>query len=90
MLDLELFAFLLPFDIELMVDRGQRVVRGLHSRSFVRARRPDQHAPEHRRLPPAALPLDHIGVADRPRGPGDGGDRDIVRRRFRDGGVMPG
>ena len=86
MLDLELFAFLLPFDIERMVDRGQRAVRGLHGGSFVRARRPDQHAPEHRRLPPTPLPLDHTGVADRSGGPGDGGDRDIVRRRFRDGG----
>ena len=89
MLDLDLFAFLLPFDIELMVDCGQGAVRGLHGWSFVRARRPDRHAPEHCRLPPAALPLDDIGVADRARGPGDGGDRDIVRRRFRDGGVSP-
>ena len=72
-----------------MVDCGQGAVRGLHGWSFVRARRPDRHAPEHRRLPPAALPLDDIGVADRARGPGDGGDREIVRRRFRDGGGSP-
>jgi hypothetical protein len=44
---------------------------------------------EHGWLSPAALRLDDIGVADRPCGSGDGGDRDIVRRRFRDGGGSP-
>jgi hypothetical protein len=44
MLDLDLLA-LLPFDIELMIDRGQRAVRGLQGWSFVRARRSDRHAP---------------------------------------------
>src|ERR1700722_2550909 len=83
MLSLELFAFLFPFDVERMVDRGQRVMRGLHGRRFVRARRSDGHAPKHCRFLPPALPLNHTGVADRSGGPGDGGDRDIVWRRFR-------